>query len=151
MLLTYTFGAFCLRLVVEREQVATNLVQEGQQLARKVIICQSILALIIALLFAQGFGTNSSLSACIGAAIVIVPNIIFVYFAFKYSGARQNNLVVRSFNKGSKIKFTLTLVFFVMAYQWPSLDMIAFLVTYILVLIGQWPFIILISRVKKRS
>ena len=131
--------------------MAANLVQEGQQLARKVLIYQSILAATIALLFTLMIGENSGISASYGGLIAIIPHFIFAHFAFKYAGARQNKLVVQSFNKGSKIKFILTIVLFALAYQWPSLNILALMVAYVAVLIGQWPIMILISRVKQPS
>jgi ATP synthase protein I len=131
--------------------MAVSLVLEGQILARKVLIYQGILAMIVALLFAVAIGKNSGLSAGYGALSVIIPNSIFAYFAFKYAGARQNKLVVRSFSKGSKTKFTLTIVLLVLIYQWQSLDILALIVSFSIVLIGQWPIIILLSRVKKNT
>ncbi|KXI30039.1 ATP synthase subunit I [Paraglaciecola hydrolytica] len=131
--------------------MAANLVQEGQQLARKVLFYQSILAVIIALLFTLMIGENSGISSSYGGLIAIVPHFIFAHYAFRFAGARQNKLVVRSFNKGSKIKFLLTIVMFGFAYQWPSLNIMALMVTYITVLIGQWPIMILVSRVKKSA
>jgi ATP synthase protein I len=131
--------------------MAANLVQEGQQLARKVLIFQSILAALIALLFTLLIGKNSGLSAIYGGLIAIVPQFIFAHFAFRFAGARQNKLVVRSFNKGSKVKFILTIVLFVLAYRWPSLNIMALMVAYITTLIGQWPIIFLVSRVKKSA
>lgn len=128
--------------------MAANLVHEGQQLARKVLIFQSILAAFIALLFTLMSGENTGLSASYGGLIAIIPQFIFAHFAFRFAGARQNKLVVRSFNKGSKIKFILTIVMFVLAYRWPSLNIMALMVAYITVLIGQWPIMILVSRVK---
>jgi ATP synthase protein I len=127
--------------------MAANLVQEGQQLARKVLLFQSILAALIALLFTLLIGKNTGLSVFYGGLIAIVPQLIFAHFAFRFAGARQNKLVVRSFNKGNKIKFILTVVLFALAYRWPSLNIMALMVSYIAVLIGQWPIMILVSRV----
>ncbi|MEP7705768.1 ATP synthase subunit I [Paraglaciecola sp. 25GB23A] len=129
--------------------MAANLVQEGQKIARKVLIYQSILAAVIALLFTLMIGGNSGISATYGGMIAIVSHFIFAHFTFKHAGARQNNLVVRSFNKGNKIKFILTVVLFALAYRWPFLNIMALMVTYIAVLIGQWPIMILVSRVQK--
>lgn len=131
--------------------MAVSLVLEGQKLARKVLIYQSILAILVAFFFTVFNSKNSGLSAAYGAVTVILPSIIYAYFAFKYSGARQNNLVVRSFNKGSKIKFALTIVLFVLIYRWQSLDRLALIVSFTIVLVGQWPIIILVSRVTKNA
>jgi ATP synthase protein I len=131
--------------------MAVSLVLEGQILARKVLIYQSILAIMVALFFAVVFGENSGLSAGYGALTVIIPNFIFSYFAFKYAGASQNKLVVRSFNKGSKLKFVMTIVLFSLVFRWQGLDILALMVSYTSILIGQWPIIIFISRVKNSA
>ncbi|NCP65581.1 MAG: F0F1 ATP synthase assembly protein I [Paraglaciecola sp.] len=129
--------------------MAANLVQEGQQLARIVIVFQTILGAGLALIFTLFFDKNVGISAAYGALVVIIPQSIFAHLAFKYGGARQNKLVVRSFAKGSKIKFAFTVVLFACAYQWPGLNIAALLTSYIVVLMAQWPIIIFRSRVKR--
>jgi ATP synthase protein I len=146
--LKYTFGAFCIGLVAKRDQMAVSLVLEGQIFARKVIIYQSILALIVALFCAIVNGKIGCISAVYGALTVIIPNFIYAYFAFKYGGARQNKLVVQSFSKGSKIKFITTIVLFALIYRWQNLDILALMVSYVTILVGQWPIMILISHVR---
>lgn len=131
--------------------MAVSLALEGRRLARKVLIYQSVLALIVAFLFTIFNDKNSGLSAVYGALTVILPNFIYAYFAFKYAGARQNKLVVRSFNKGSKIKFFLTIILFSLIFRWQGLDILALMVSYIIVLIGQWPIVFLISREKNSA
>ena len=56
--------------------MAVSLVLEGQILARKVLIYQSILAMIVALFFAVVFGENSGLSAGYGALPSNMPVLV---------------------------------------------------------------------------
>jgi ATP synthase protein I len=56
---------------------------------------------------------------------------------------------VRGFNKGSKLKFIITIVMFVMVYKWPNLQPLPLLISYFVTLMAQWPIIIFLSRVNR--
>jgi ATP synthase protein I len=127
--------------------LATSLTQEGRQLARKVLLYQSIIAIVLTLFFTFYSGIYAGISALYGGLICVFPGMVFALLAFRYAGARQNKLVVRSFNKGSKLKFIFTIVLFVAVYKWPNLQPISLIVSYVVTLMAQWPIIIFISRV----
>jgi len=129
--------------------LATSLTKEGRQLASKVLFYQSIIAIVLTLFFTLYSGKYSGISALYGGLICLFPGMVFAFLAFRYAGASQNKLVVRSFNKGSKLKFIFTIVLFVMAYKWSNLQPLPLLVSYIVTLMAQWPVIILISRVSR--
>lgn len=129
--------------------MATSLTQEGRQLATKVLIYQSLIAIVLTLFFTFYLGKYSGISALYGGLICVLPGIVYAYLAFKYAGASQNRLVVRSFNKGSKLKFIFTIVLFVVVYKWPNLQPLPLLISYVVTLMGQWPIIILVSRVNR--
>ena len=129
--------------------MATSLTKEGRQLASKVLFYQSIIAIVLTLFFTLYSGKYSGISALYGGLICLFPGMVFAFLAFRYAGASQNKLVVRSFNKGSKLKFIFTIVLFVMAYKWSNLQPLPLLVSYIVTLMAQWPVIILISRVSR--
>lgn len=129
--------------------MATSLTQEGRQLATKVLFYQSIIAILLTFIFALLNGQYSGISALYGGLICLLPGIVFALFAFRYAGASQNRLVVRNFNKGSKLKFIFTIVLFVMVYKWPNLQPIPLIVSYVVTLMVQWPIIIFISRVDR--
>lgn len=128
--------------------MATSLTKRGRQLAGKVIFFQVIIAIIASTIFAVFLDKNSGISAVYGALACLLPAIVFAHLAFKYAGASRNQLVIRSFNKGSKLKFFLTILLFVMAYQWEDVQAMPLLVSYVITLLAQWPIIILVSRVK---
>jgi len=129
--------------------LVTNLAQEGRQLARKVLFYQSLIAMTLACIFFLFLDKYSGISALYGGLICVLPGMVFAFLAFKYAGASQNKLVVRNFNKGSKLKFIITIVLFVMAYKWPNLQPIPLIVSYVVTLMVQWPIIIFISRVDR--
>ncbi|WP_339724098.1 ATP synthase subunit I [uncultured Paraglaciecola sp.] len=129
--------------------MATSLAQEGRQLAKKVLFYQSLIAVVLAFIFTFYYGKNSGISALYGGLICVLPGMIFAFLAFRYAGANQNKLVVRSFNKGSKLKFIFTIVLFVLVYKWSNLQPLPLLVSYVVTLMAQWPIIILVSRVNR--
>ena len=120
----------------------------GRKLARKIIYCQFAVVLIATGLFAIMFGKYGALSSLLGGFSCLLPNLIFAYFAFKYVGASQNKLVVRAFTRGLNLKFLTTSVLFVLAFQWPHLQMLPLIICYIVTVFAQWPIILIISRVK---
>tara|TARA_B110000503_G_C7031270_1_gene364108 strand:+ start:123 stop:497 length:375 start_codon:yes stop_codon:yes gene_type:complete len=122
------------------------LAQEGRQLARKVLFYQSLIAMTLACIFFLFLDKYSGISALYGGLICVLPGMVFAFLAFKHAGASQNKLVVRNFNKGSKLKFIITIVLFVMAYKSPNLQPLPLLISYVITLMAQWPIIILVSR-----
>ena len=129
--------------------MVTSLAQEGRQLARKVLFYQSLIAIVLAFILFLLLGKYSGISALYGGLICVIPGMVFAFLAFRYAGASQNKVVVRSFNKGSKLKFIITIVLFVMVYKLPNLQPLPLLISYIVTLMAQWPIIILVSRVNR--
>jgi ATP synthase protein I len=142
----YTFDAFCWGLNESTLQLVTNLTQEGRKLARKVLFYQSMILIVLAFIFAIFKGEYTGISALYGGLICIVPGMVFAFLTFRYAGASQNQLVVRSFNKGSKLKFLITIVMFVVVYRWPNLQPLPLFISYLVILMVQWPIIIFLSR-----
>ena len=120
--------------------------QEGRNLARNILFFQSLIVVFIALLFTVCSGKYSGLSALYGGMICLVSGTVFAFLAFRYAGASQNQLVVRSFNKGSKLKFLITIVMFAAIFRWPNLQPLPLFISYFVTLMVQWPIIIFLSR-----
>jgi ATP synthase protein I len=127
-------------------QLVTSLAQEGRQLARKVLFYQWLVAILLALIFFVFIGKYTGISALYGGLICVVPGKVFAFLAFRYAGASQNQLVVRSFNKGSKLKFLITIVMFAVIFRWPNLQPLPLFISYFVTLMVQWPIIIFLSR-----
>lgn len=128
--------------------MATSLARKGRKLAKKVLYLQSIVALVFALFYTIIFGKYYGLSALYGGLICVFPGVVFAFLVFRYTGASQIKLVVRSFNKGSKLKFIFTILMFILVYKWNNLQPIALLVTYVVTLMAQWPIISFLNRVR---
>ncbi|WP_456095274.1 ATP synthase subunit I [Paraglaciecola psychrophila] len=120
--------------------------QEGRKFARKVLFYQCLVAILLALIFSVFIGKYTGISALYGGLICVVPGKVFAFLAFRYAGASQNQLVVRSFNKGSKLKFLITIVMFAVIFRWPNLQPLPLFISYFVTLMVQWPIIIFLSR-----
>jgi ATP synthase protein I len=127
-------------------QLVTSLAQEGRQLARKVLFYQSLIAIFLAFIFSVFIGKYTGISVLYGGFTCVVPGTVFALLAFRYAGASQNQLVVRSFNKGSKLKFLITIVMFAVIFRWPNLQPLPLFISYFVTLMVQWPIIIFLSR-----
>lgn len=129
--------------------MAISLVQKGQKLARNILLLQSVLVIIFSFIYTFFLGKNDGLSALYGGLICIIPSGVFAFLVFRYSGASKIKLVVRSFNKGNKLKFLLTILLFLFVYQWQNLQPLPLIVTYVVTLMAQWPIIIFLNRVAR--
>ncbi|WJG11355.1 ATP synthase subunit I [Aliiglaciecola sp. LCG003] len=118
-------------------------------MARKVLIFQTIVSIVSAVIFTLLAGKNSGISAALGGVSCLIPAFIFAHFAFKYAGATQNKLVVQSFSKGNKLKFFMTIILFALALKWSEIQFLPLIVTYIITVAAQWPIIIFLHRVDK--
>lgn len=128
--------------------MTASLAKKGRDLASKVLIFQTTIGLILALIYLGFFGINAAISSVYGVLICIIPGLVFARFAFKYAGASQNKLVVRSFNQGSKLKMALSIILFFLVYKWVDVMPSAMLVTYVVTLLAQWPYLVFLSRVE---
>lgn len=124
--------------------------QKGRKLAKKVLFFQSLVAIVLTFFYTIFYGKYQGISAAYGGLVCIIPGAIFAILAFRYTGASRLKLVVRSFNKGSKLKFIFTIVLFMLVYRWNNLQPIALLVTYVVTLMAQWPIIIFLNRVSDK-
>jgi ATP synthase protein I len=145
----YTFGAFCQGLNTSGVKLTISMTQEGRYLARKILFSQGVIIVISTLFFTLYLGKYSGISALYGGMICLVSGVVFALLAFRYAGASQNELVVRSFNKGSKLKFIFTIVMFVAVYRWQNVQPLPLMISYFVTLMAQWPIIIILSRVER--
>lgn len=118
--------------------MATALTAKGRQLANKVLIFQCLVAGLMVAVFAITLGSDAAVSATSGAMACLVPCFIFARLVFRYAGASYNQLVVRSFNQGSKLKLILTVIIFVLAFSWLHAQPLPLFGTFAGTTIAQW-------------
>ena len=119
------------------------LVKDGYQQAKKLLLIQAILILLVASLgLIKEFKVAIALLS--GGMAVFLANCFFVYKAFSKSGAQANKQVVGAFYLGETIKIFLAVGLISLAFwQLPGFEIYA-LTGYVAALLSQWlaPFII---------
>ncbi len=96
-----------------REELAAA----GKRLAKKALYMQLVVMFVLVAICGAGMSVNAAKSAAIGALISILPNLVFATFAFKYAGASKNQLVVKSFSQGAKLRMAIAIILFVVAFK----------------------------------
>ena len=86
-------------------------VSKNRLLVRRLVIAQLILVFVLPLLCLT-INKVTAYSVFIGALVYFVPNMYFVYRAFKYSGATSAKMILRSFYAGESIKLFMTAILF---------------------------------------
>lgn len=88
----------------------------GKKIAKQGLVFQLVCSAVIVALATLLFDAKTGISVALGTVISLLPNAVFSFFAFRYSGAQHTQLVSKSFGQGSKIKLALTLVLFAVAF-----------------------------------
>ncbi|MGL4454314.1 MAG: ATP synthase subunit I [Plesiomonas sp.] len=112
----------------------SSLTAQGRKLACQLWFSQAAVVLVCALAF-TGYSRAWAWSALASGLIVLLPNAVFAWYVFRYSGARQSSLVMRSFFVGEVAKIGLTLALFVFVYRYMDVLLIPLCLTYLAVLI----------------
>ncbi|MEZ7275661.1 ATP synthase subunit I [Pseudoalteromonas sp. 68 DY56-GL68] len=113
----------------------TNKLAKPYRLAAFKLIClQGIVALIAAVIVFVGWGVNAGQSALAGGAVALLPNFVFVVYAFRYMGASRTNQVYASLKRGNGLKFMLTIVLFALVLKSYTVILLPFFCVYVLVL-----------------
>ncbi|WP_107329989.1 F0F1 ATP synthase subunit I [Metapseudomonas otitidis] len=81
-----------------------------------VLLVQGVVLLIATVVLWQWRGTVAGYSGLCGGLIAWLPNLYFAQKAFRYSGARAAQAIVRSFYAGEMGKLILTAVLFALTF-----------------------------------
>ena len=82
----------------------------------KVILAQLAITGFISVISLLFSGTTMALSVLLGGLISALPNSYFALHAFKYSGARNAEKIVRGFIRGELGKIVMTVVLFALSF-----------------------------------
>ena len=113
--------------------MSNSLTKAGRKVARAQILFTIALMLITTVIIYFIWGISHAKSALLGGAVVIIPNMIFAFKAFKYAGAQSAEKVVESFNSGVKLKMLYTALLFALVFKFMVIVPSAFLSTYCVV------------------
>ncbi|MBB1367250.1 ATP synthase subunit I [Pseudoalteromonas sp. SR44-5] len=113
----------------------TNKLARPYRLAALKLIClQGVVALIAAVIIFVGWGVDAGLSAIAGGTVAVLPNFVFVIYAFRYMGASKAKQVFASFKRGNGLKFLLTIFLFALIFKLYPVIFLPFFCSFILVM-----------------
>lgn len=92
----------------------------------------------LAFIFWYWKGYLAGISAILGGAISIVPEIVFILIYFKRTYARAARQVVTAFYLGEALKWLLTLVLFTVSFLWSKLNALPLFTTFIATQCAFW-------------
>ncbi|WP_160064822.1 ATP synthase subunit I [Psychromonas sp. L1A2] len=115
-----------------------KLAKKGQVSGLKLVAFQLLLVLFAALISTVFFSNKAGYSALLGGITFLLPNLIFVLMTFAHAGARQSQKVLRGFYAGEAIKLFLTVLLFVVFLKYGTLSLIAFYISFALLVTSQW-------------
>ena len=81
-----------------------------------VLVVQLLVLLLLALVLWQWQGAVAGYSGLCGGLIALLPNMYFAHKAFRFTGARAAQAIVRSFYAGEAGKLILTAVLFALTF-----------------------------------
>ncbi|WP_339489122.1 F0F1 ATP synthase subunit I [Pseudomonas sp. EL_65y_Pfl2_R95] len=104
-----------------------------------VLVVQLMVVLIAAAVCWQWRGSVSGYSGLCGGLIAWLPNVYFAHKAFRFSGARAAQAIVRSFYAGEAGKLILTAVLFALTFAGVKpLDALAVFSVFLLTQLVNW-------------
>jgi ATP synthase protein I len=81
-----------------------------------VLLAQLVVVLLAAVVLWQWRGVTTGYSGLLGGLIAWLPNMYFAHKAFRFTGARAAQAIVRSFYAGEAGKLILTAVLFALTF-----------------------------------
>ena len=110
-----------------------KLTKVGREFALKQIVLMTFIVLLLTLVVGFFWGYEYAKSSFLGGLVVIIPNMIFAYKAFRYAGAQSSRKVMESFYSGAKLKMLYTALLFALVFKFLVIVPVAFLSTYCVV------------------
>ena len=116
-----------------------------------VLLVQLIVVLLLAATLWYWRGAVAGYSGLLGGLIAWLPNLYFAHKAFRFSGARAAQAIVRSFYAGEAGKLVLTAVLFALVFAGVKpLDALAVFGVFLLTQLVNWfaPLLMKIRLIK---
>jgi len=117
----------------------------GKKIAKKGLVLQLACSAVLVSLATLLFGAFIGASVALGAITSILPNAVFSFFAFRFSGARQSRMVEHSFSQGLRIKLALTCGLFAVAFIGLSMAPLPVITGFIAAVAIHWVVVFCIS------
>ncbi|MAD73392.1 MAG: F0F1 ATP synthase assembly protein I [Rheinheimera sp.] len=124
--------------ITMRGTVAENIATQARKSAYFAVLAQVIVAGCIALAFFLLADSAGAKSAFKGGLAAAVPNFVFAFFAFRYSGAEQAERISAALMRGHSLKVLLTVILCAVVLQQEHLIPEAFITGFLITLLTQW-------------
>ena len=111
---------------------------QGLKKAKRMLGCQLLITLLVALLALAGKGLTAGLSALLGGLVSVIPNAYFATQLFSHHGAQAAKKIVRGFYKGEAAKLFLTMILFALVFKFVHIVPWLFFAVYIAVQMVLW-------------
>lgn len=118
--------------------LVNKLAKEGKELVLKVFFYQSVVVIFMTITILIFFEKFTAFSYFYGGLVNVITSGVFGFFAFRFSGARQNKLVVQSFSRGTRLKLYITLFMAVVAFSVLSLEPAPLFIGFMVSNVCQW-------------
>lgn len=119
------------------EPPGQNLTGRGRKVANRLLAIQATITVISALVFFL-IDFKAAYSALIGGIICVVPNLVFVIYAYRFGGARAAKKIASSFYRGEALKIMLTALMFAVTFILLPISIAPLMTTYVLCLLVFW-------------
>ncbi|AWL13442.1 ATP synthase protein [Saliniradius amylolyticus] len=118
--------------------MATALGQKSKRSAYLLLLCQTLVAVLIAFVVWLGSEQSAAISVLKGGLVVLITNFLFVRLAFRFTGARNAEKIYSAFMLGQVLKIMLTAGLCAFVLQQPQTQAGWFFLGFVLTLLAQW-------------
>ena len=109
-----------------------------RQQAYRLVMLQMIVAVAVSIVWLIS-GWIAAVSALLGGAAVVLPNLYFAYRLFAVTQARQVQRIISAFYWGELTKLCLSAILVVMfTHLWPSIEPLPFFSDFAVTAMGFW-------------
>ena len=112
--------------------------QRGLKGARRFLVCQLGVTMLLASFAILLLGTTAAISAILGGTVSIVPNAFFARQSFRYHGAHAAKQIVNSFYLGEAVKIVLSITLFIVVFKFFKIVPLIFFAVYVVVQMVFW-------------
>jgi len=117
--------------------VAQKLTAKGRKTANHILKIQLLVTVFSTSAFTL-MNLKMAYSALIGGMICIIPNLVFVVYAYRFGGARAAKKIASSFYRGEALKILLTALMFAVTFIFIPIFIGPLMTTYVLSLMVFW-------------
>lgn len=116
--------------------------KQGAKVIKQLILSQFGIAVCLSLLFMFFLSAKAAYSAFLAGMVAVIPNSLFAYRLFNYSGAQSAKFIVNSLYRGEAIKLITTIILLAIIFRFLPVAAMPFFATYMLAFMVFWIFLL---------